>query len=93
MCKLNTKCTILAATNPKGDYNPEEVGVSCYSLSLSHTLLFPQSLSVNVALASPLLSRFDMVLILLDAHNDEWDEVISSHIIKQASVKVGACSV
>ncbi|KAK3034816.1 hypothetical protein RJ639_033721 [Escallonia herrerae] len=42
-----------------------------------------QSLSVNTTLSGPLISRFDIVLVLLDTKNPEWDAVVSSHILAE----------
>ncbi|KAG9152560.1 hypothetical protein Leryth_024714 [Lithospermum erythrorhizon] len=63
---LSTKTIVFGATNPKGQYDPD------------------QPLSVNTTLSGPLISRFDIVLVLLDTKNPEWDAVVSSHILAEA---------
>lgn len=68
VCKLNTRTTVLAATNPKlGRYDKES------------------SISLNIGLASPLLSRFDVVLVLRDTNNASWDSVVADYLLKDKS--------
>ena len=80
MCKLRTETTVIAATNPKIKYDRDQ---STYgSHDSSEWLILIKGLSVNTALASPLLSRFDLILVLLDDQNNDWDRVVSHFILK-----------
>lgn len=66
VCKLNARCTIIAATNPKGGrYDP----------SLNQ--------NINAGLATPLLTRFDLIMILADRKDSAWDEIVAEHILNQ----------
>lgn len=69
VCKLNTRCAILAAANPKNlNAMSDPDGTS----------------SINIGIATPLLSRFDLVFILRDERIPEWDDAISNHLLAQA---------
>ena len=40
------------------------------------------SVADNVSLSGPLLSRFDIILLLLDDKQAAWDHLISAHILR-----------
>lgn len=43
-----------------------------------------ECISSNVALASPLLSRFDMIIVMTDRRSEEWDRSLSTSILAAA---------
>ncbi|KAJ1825941.1 DNA helicase mcm9 [Coemansia sp. RSA 2703] len=48
------------------------------------------SLSVNTALSSPLLSRFDLIMVLLDTRNDQWDMRVAEYLLEGADLAAAA---
>ena len=65
VCKLNTRCSILAACNAKG------------------VIEDGRTLSSNMVLGSPLLSRFDLILLLLDGKRGgaSWDSELCDRLL------------
>ncbi len=61
--------------NPKGGRISTEIGTS--DGADQETGGNEGSLPITVGIAAPLLSRFDVVLTLLDQLNEEWDRKLS----------------
>lgn len=95
VCTLSTRTTVFAAVNPKSGklgstiYVPStdafstpgsraQPGGGGFAGSAGDT---SKSLPIELAIAAPLLSRFDVVLTLLDRHDEAWDKALSSFIL------------
>jgi len=75
VCTLDTRCSVIAAVNPKNGRLATTIGVG------ENEKLSEESLPIKVGIAAPLLSRFDVILTLLDTHNAEWDIKLSNFIV------------
>lgn len=84
VCTLDTRATVLAAVNPKGGKISTEIG------GADGVGGGEGDLPISVGIASPLLSRFDVVLTLLDQRNEDWDRQLSSFILNGYAGGVGA---
>lgn len=85
VCTLDTRTTVIAAVNPKGGKISTEIGLgeSGTTGGDSNNSRYNEesTLPISVGIASPLLSRFDIVLTLLDQRNEDWDRQLSSFIL------------
>ena len=94
VCTLSTRTTVFAAVNPKagklgstiyvpttdtfstpGDRSQGGVAGGGGGGGTS------KALPIELAIAAPLLSRFDVVLTLLDRHDESWDKALSTFIL------------
>ena len=71
VCKLNTRCPIIAACNLSGKQSSSEN---------------PLSEALNIA--SPLLSRFDLVFVLLDKKDSVLDERVADFLLSKGNGKL-----
>ena len=70
IAKAGVVSQLEARTTVIATCNPKGV----YDLSLD--------LSTNTAISTPLLSRFDLILVLLDRTSKEWDQKISTYLLQ-----------
>ncbi len=69
VCKLNARASVIAVTNPKVSLDAEAAGGAM------------SDLTVHTAIDAPLLSRFDLILLLVDKCGEEWDEAVSTFVL------------
>lgn len=79
-CKLSSRVTVLAATNPKPI--PASLGKEVRSAGYSTRVTIQSNqIAITHGIASPLLSRFDLIMAVLDQKDEDRDIMISSYIL------------
>lgn len=73
VCRLNTRATVFAATNPKAS--------KLLPRNLRKASDVRNQLSITLGVASPLLSRFDVILMLTDVQDDRWDQQVADFVL------------
>jgi len=43
------------------------------------------TMASNCGIPTPLLSRFDVILVMLDIHDPEWDDMIADHVLNSVT--------
>ena len=80
---LNARCSVLAAANPVyGKVRCPTILHQSPSLSLSRQYNRSKRPTENIALPDSLLSRFDMLFIVLDSLSAEQDRCIAEHVLR-----------
>lgn len=81
---LNARCSVIAAANPI--YGEYQIGNTSPHISNSPFLL-DISPSKNISLPDSLLSRFDLIFVVLDAKDEEKDRAIANKVTKNHRYK------
>jgi DNA helicase MCM8 len=88
VCSLPARTAVIAAANPVGGHYKYET-ISCRNSgpgagSLTVSFRFgsrAKTVAENLKMSEAVLSRFDLVFILLDKPDEQRDEMISDHVM------------
>ena len=95
MCNLPARTTVIAAANPVGGHYKLSA-LQLYPLSPRLRLISDtwfrvsraKTVSENIKLSTALLSRFDLVFILLDSPDEQRDRFLSEHVLAVSTLSV-----
>jgi len=82
--KLRTRCTVIAASNPHRRFDETPAGGKSYKRGGGGGgggSQYEVSASAYTTIASPLMSRFDLVFLLEDRIDPEWDGMVADFLL------------
>jgi len=91
ICQLRAKTSVMAAANPCGGHYKSVLRTSKWCMNGMFRGSRAKTVSENLKISPMILSRFDLVFILLDQVDEEKDTLLSEHLMAVSRVKA-ACS-